>query len=250
MFNLFKNKNIVEFYTPFEEFLAVDKYQPYLCKRDMSQIMKDIPPITFGSGNSITNCPGIIQYLKTGYIIPAWQDFAITTNGDGKTFQWKNANNIKLEPVSYFPNAKISEVLWHPSNAFFKYFPRENTLEPVIKFDSPWFIKLPPGYSALFLPVFYDNEERFSSIPGILQTDYYNPINIQVYWNRLNSTEIIKAGTPLVKIIPIKNENWKHVIRLATKEDALRENTMNFFSKTVFDRSMKKIQKIMDNYKN
>ena len=249
MFNFFKKKKTVEFYTPVETLLIDETILPYPTKKDMGKILKEVKPSSFENGNSIKNCPGIIKYLKTGFIIPAWQDIVIKTNGDGNTFEWENNNcGLNNEIIDSF-RGFTTTVNWQPEKQFFKYFPRDNTLKTIIKFDSPWFIKLPPGYSALFLPVFYDNEERFSVIPGILETDYYGIINIQVYWHKLNSTEVIKAGTPLIKIIPFKNYDWDYNVRLGTKKEGLEYKRVSYFNHYMFAGSMKKFQNMIDNFK-
>lgn len=249
MFNWFKKKHTVEFYTPVEDILIDGSIMPYPNKKDMGKILKNVAPSTFEDGNSIKNCPGIVKYLKQGFIIPAWQDIAIETNGDGNTFEWKNNNcGLQNRVSSFFAGYSIG-VKWQAEKVFFQHFPRDNTLKTVIKFDTPWLIKLPPGYSALFLPVYYDNEERFSVIPGILETDYYGLISIQVYWHRLNSTEIIKAGTPLMKIIPFKNEDWDHIVRLGTEKEAIDYNRVKYFNRYMFNGSMKRFQNMIDNAK-
>jgi hypothetical protein len=248
MFNFFKKKT-VEFYTPVETILIDEIILPYPAKKDMGKILKEVKPSSFENGNSIKNCPGIVRYLKTGFIISAWQDIVIKTNGDGSTYKWENNNcGLNTEVMDSFKGFAMG-VNWQSEKTFFKHFPRENTLKSILKFDTPWFIKLPPGYSALFVPAFYDNEERFTVIPGILETDYYGVINIQVYWHRLNSTEIIKAGTPLIKIIPFKNDEWDSKVRLASYEEAIDYRRVRYFSHYMFNGSMKRFQNMIDNFK-
>jgi len=78
---------------------------------------------------------------------------------------------------------------------------------------NPFIIKTPPGYSSLFLPPMNNPDDRFSIIPGIVDTDTYNlEINFPILFNgdkydSLKTT--IKRGTPYVQVIPFKRDSWK-----------------------------------------
>ena len=84
---------------------------------------------------------------------------------------------------------------------------------PFYKILNPWHIKTPPGYSCLFLPPMNNADDRFSIIPGIVDTDtFHKEINFPIVLNGdkypvLNTT--IAKGTPYVQIIPFKRESWK-----------------------------------------
>jgi len=92
---------------------------------------------------------------------------------------------------------------------------------------SPWTIKTPSGYSCLFLPPLNNADDRFSIIPGIVDTDIYpGEINFPIIVNgdKYPILEtIIKMGTPFVQIIPFKREPWK------MKIDNLDEKKLNKF---------------------
>ena len=48
------------------------------------------------------------------------------------------------------------------------------TLQLNLGFVSPCTIKTPPGYSCLFVPPLNNTDDRFSIIPGIVDTDKLN----------------------------------------------------------------------------
>jgi hypothetical protein len=106
---------------------------------------------------------------------------------------------------------------------------------------NPWIIKTPKGYSCLFLPPLNNNDDRFSIIPGIVDTDTYNlEINFPFVINgdkypQLNT--VIKTGTPYVQIIPFKRESWKMITKKITQKKIL--NNKLFFFKS-----------LLHNYKN
>ena len=92
-------------------------------------------------------------------------------------------------------------------------FNQKNKNLPFHKVLNPWVIETPPGYSCLFLPPLNNADDRFSIIPGIVDTDTFeNEINFPFIVNGdkypiLEST--IKVGTPYVQVIPFKRDNWK-----------------------------------------
>lgn len=218
MFNWFKKNPKIEFYSIVPA--AIKDYSPDNGKKDLVEIFKKI---SFTKDRSIKKCPGIIEYCKTGYIIKAWQDIKIITDINGDNYQWKTpltSNDLlsnKIKPLPF-----MQEVTGFEPDFFYQYFPKPNTLKCVLKLNTPWFIKLPKGYSALFLPTWYDNENRFSVIPGILDPELNGRINVQIYWHALGKEEIIKAGTPLVKIIPFKNETWDMHAREINNDEVMK----------------------------
>lgn len=84
---------------------------------------------------------------------------------------------------------------------------------PFYKVLNPWVISTPPGYSCLFLPPMNNTDDRFSIIPGIVDTDTYkNEINFPFVINgdKYPTLEtMIKKGTPYVQVIPFKRDRWK-----------------------------------------
>ena len=91
------------------------------------------------------------------------------------------------------------------------------------------------------MPPLNNTDDRFSIIPGIVDTDSYKQeVNFPIVINgdKYDVLDtIIKKGTPYVQIIPFKRDNWKMKI---TGESSvkLKERAM-FFPFT-----------ILDNYKN
>ena len=101
------------------------------------------------------------------------------------------------------------------------------------KILNPWIIKTPPGYSCLFLPPMNNTDDRFSIIPGIVDTDSFPlEINFPIVLNgdkypSLKTT--IKKGTPYVQIIPFKREQWKMKI---TETNSEKRKELEFFAFT------------------
>jgi hypothetical protein len=99
------------------------------------------------------------------------------------------------------------------------------------KIHNPWIIKTPPGYSCLFLPPLNNTDDRFSIVPGIVDTDTYKmEVNFPIIINGdkyPTLDTVLKKGTPYVQIIPFKRDSWKmKIIKKSSTE--LKKQSMFF----------------------
>jgi len=286
MFRFPRKNNKIEFYTAFNTLLEIEDVLPSTGASILKNVMKKVKvsidnkniikkfkasinkptndKSVRSTGGDIRQCPGIIQYMQRGYIIKAWQDIHIQTDEFGDDFTWETATSRHeiLTNHQYEKNSNIdpkviseqveAELQSFPQNQFFDFFPRKNTLKEVLKINTPWFVKLPKGYGALVLPIFYDNEERFTTIPGILLTDYLEKLNVQLYWHNLGpeNNSVIKAGTPLAKIIPIKLEDWDLEVRKMNLNDNKKLNVFRLAHDMNFTRTWKACTNYMDSFIN
>ena len=101
----------------------------------------------------------------------------------------------------------------------------------MIKILNTWKIKTPKGYSCLFVPPLNNSDDRFSIIPGIVDTDTFpNEINFPIIINGdkypiLDTT--IKKGTPYVQVIPFKRDCWK--MKFKPRKQKEIQNTNIFY---------------------
>jgi len=184
---------------------------------------------------SSKNCPGIRKIISTGWIVPAPADFVIQTNGDGVSMEWAEPYRFsKVSPgrdsyVSSHTRSQVEPLLDDP----------DTTLKTVIKLETPWRIEASEDVVLLFMPVTYNNEHRFQAAHGILDTKYGHVLNIQLIWKDMNSKTLVRAGTPLVQIIPILRQslslaNYDVVIEKFREEDLEKERAFNYAANCVF----------------
>ena len=191
---------------------------------------------------TIKGCMPFLDTLTTGYIIKMPIDYHITHNfvheGQRQTEGYTKLNDYKNININSKDNLQI-----HPTEQLGMKCPfvNKNKALPFHKILNPWVIKTPPGYSCLFLPPMNNGDDRFSIIPGIVDTDnFISEVNFPIIINGdkypvLEST--IEAGTPLVQVIPFKREKWKMEI---TSKGLLERNKVNFIQQL----------KVIANYKN
>jgi hypothetical protein len=162
-----------------------------------------------------SKCPGIISIMNTGWIQYAYQNFTIETNGNLKDFIWTSDINQKSLKYGDIMNDYIH---YHTPDQLekFKNF-QENTLTTVVKIQSPWVVYIPEGYSLLSMPIPYNDDVRFTAATGFLKG--VNFCNIQLYWHKLNSKEIIKKGTPLCQYVLVKDNKIDFEMYKINKKD-------------------------------
>lgn len=182
---------------------------------------------TTNRSSKTTSCPGIFSIVKAGWIHRSYQDIKIQTNGDGYTFNWETRIDQKETKNGKYIQDYVS---YHDAGLLSDFYNLgHNTLKTVIKIQSPWFVEIPKGYSLLLMPVAYSDDNRFTAASGLLKGNQF--LNVQLYWHRLNSTEMIAKGTPLNQMLLIQDETVYHEIE--TVEDVglyLKEN-FNYFDK-------------------
>ena len=77
-------------------------------------------------------------------------------------------------------------------------------MDSILKIDGGWQVTAPDDVVFWMTNLHYTEEQRFSSVTGILDPRDSTKLISQLYWHVLDGTEIIKAGTPLTHIIPMK----------------------------------------------
>jgi hypothetical protein len=175
---------------------------------------------------TVKGCMPFLDSLTSGYLLKMPQDFYIRHNVDNKNEKGENFKDsfqtYGLHNCISLLNAKsinlnsgidvhsIEQLEGSPSI-------EKNKNLPFYKILNPWKIKTPKGYSCLFVSPLNNSDDRFSIIPGIVDTDTFpNEINFPIVINGdkypvLES--IIKKGTPYVQVIPFKRDSWKMIIK-------------------------------------
>jgi hypothetical protein len=192
---------------------------PVPARKILPQWFKDLPPKMEGQNklqnSTIKRCMPVLDALSAGWIIPLAADVEFVTNGDATEVQTKSLFYRTLVETH-----NKAQVAGHP----------ESPKTP-FKFLNYWAIKLPPGYSMLFMPPLNRYEPRFECFSGMVDDTYMGTgamefINFPFFFKQPNYTGIIKKGTPLVQCIPIKREPLSHEIKpLRPSDEELIEKT-------------------------
>lgn len=203
-------KNI-EFFCKTETFDSIphpkpaSQFVPSWFKELPSQLTEDIT-----DPGSAKNCLPFLDSFTSGYIIPLWEDVYIVTGKDEsidkEIIYYKWPANIDNHHNGVVSNHSYEQIAGSPiSKTPLGHAP--------LKFNSPWSIRTPKGYSCLITMPFNRNDQPFQIFTGIVDTDNYTaPISFPFVFLENQFDDILRKGTPLVQVIPFKRDNWKSTI--------------------------------------
>jgi hypothetical protein len=214
----------IEFSTH-EDYFALQEDYPIPIKLNIPDWFKKLEHSILKK--TIKGCMPFLDTLTSGYLFKMPQDFYLRHNVDNLNEKIKDSfQTFSLHDVSPILGAKAmnlnSGIDIHP---LFQVegspFVEKNKNLPLYKIINPWTIKTPKGYSCLFLPPLNNSDDRFSIVPGIVDTDTFpHAVNFPII---INSDKypvletIFKKGTPYVQIIPFKRDSWKMTLKPITQ---------------------------------
>jgi hypothetical protein len=182
-----------------------------------------------GSTATIKRCMPVFDAITAGYIITLPADVFVSLRDGEQIFEWSHFGLVTFHPIEQAP--------LHPL--------RNSQAYP--KWNNPWAIKTPKGYSTLFVQPFH-RESPFTILPGIVDTDqYYAPVNFPFVINDENFEGLIPKGTPIAQVIPIKRDEWK--MNFGGDKDYQELTSVTIKLKTVFFDRYKSMFRVIKEYK-
>lgn len=146
-------------------------------------------------------CPGMIDYARMGYIIPAWTDINILANKGGVSYS--------IGSKTRGPNFSAPRAM-DPSVIDGVFDVEDDVPLTPIHFGAPWSIFTAKGVSALVLPATYHAKflDDLVVLPGVVDYEDFHAINLICMPRRACKVKI-KVGEPLLHVIPIRTEDIK-----------------------------------------
>jgi antitoxin (DNA-binding transcriptional repressor) of toxin-antitoxin stability system len=201
MFGLKKNTANLEFYKTQED--VSDIYKPVAAIKKIPRWYKDMgsyldnirqPQSDYGTNATVKKCIPVFDAMTSGYLIVLHSDTHFVWNGVDHDI------GMPVNTKKYISSHPSWQAEKHPNNL--------NYMSKFYKYVSPWSLKTPKGYSALFLPPMH-HDNFIEILPGIVDTDVYNsPVQLPFVMSRFEEDIVIEAGTPIAQVIPIKREPW------------------------------------------
>jgi hypothetical protein len=175
-------------------------------------------------------CPGMHDFYRAGYIIPAWEDFEIIVTKEEATINIGKSPTFVCKPFERMQYSVVDGC----ANI-------DQDIKPhALKLPCPWKVFTKPGYSAFVLPALFHSPflRELFLYPGINDYDAYHTINVM--FSPLNEMHIkIYAGTPMLQVIPYKRENHTCEVGPITQtehgqaEFTYRTGAPNFYRKFI-----------------
>jgi hypothetical protein len=147
------------------------------------------------TNSTYKRCTPFFDALTYGYMVVLTADVEVTRKPDGMPYlMWRTDRSI------------ITEHTMDQWNGF----PCPDGYSPyVYKWHNQFKITVPNDYSLLFLNPINRTDLPFFVINGIVDSDSYPGRVHFPFFIKNDFTGIIKKGTPITQIVPIKRDNWK-----------------------------------------
>ena len=202
-----------------EDYFSLKEDYPIPAKLNIPEWYKNLDHTV--NNLTVKGCMPFLDTLTAGYLLKMPQDFHVrhnVNNKDQKGEEFKDSfQTYSLHDQQQILIAKSlnlnSGIDVHPIKQL-EGSPliNKNKNLAFYKILNPWKIKTPSGYSCLFISPLNNSDDRFSIIPGIVDTDVFpHEINFPIVINgdKYPVLEtIIKKGTPYVQVIPFKRDIW------------------------------------------
>lgn len=217
----------IEFSTH-EDYFALKEDYPIPAKYNIPEWYKKLEHTI--DNRTVKGCMPFLDTLTSGYLLKMPQDFYVRHNVN-RPDMINVKDSFDNYPLREFRNI-VNTSFYNLNTVGDTHPPKQlegsplvekNKNLPLYKIVNPWKIKTPKGYSCLFVPPLNNTDDRFSIIPGIVDTDTFpNEINFPIVLNGdkypvLETT--IKKGTPYVQIIPFKRDQWKMSFKARTEKE-------------------------------
>ena len=162
----------------------------------------------------VSHCPGITDYLKFGYIIPAWNTFIFS----------HDAKENKLR-CDWLDEYKECSFRFHEDNQFYTMLEEEKpAYNAFFKIEGPWFIKTEPGVSVLITQPVWHRNKIVTTCTGVYHSDISacqlhwfmeltKEVDVLSGYEDINyEKQVISEGDTIIQIIPYYTKNFKSKI--------------------------------------
>ena len=207
--------------------VLLDLYPPVLANRDLPEwykkaklgtkdatLMNEV--MAFDGTKGAKDCPAIQDYLSTGFYIPLWGDFMFKTyqNNMGGTEQ-----NWEMTSASALGLPKEEFVYYHNTQQLAEMPLNQTMYGQTLKFNLPYKIIVPEGYSILYQDPFYHFRPQLQCLSGVVEADKWGFVSFP--FDLKSNDFYLDAGTPLVHCFVYKRDTEK--IDLVTRKGTDQE---------------------------
>jgi len=174
------------------------------------QVMKDFPPkpisedlpywfekLNDNNEFNVSHCPPVMDWISSGYVFyNAWETLLEEKVLDFRKGIELESQNQRLSIRKTTPNVFAGECL--PVKGIYSYF----------RMETDYKIVTPPGYSCLVMQPFYDFNDKYTVMPGIVDTDKHDYFLSAMAYTKEKELRIF-PGERILQVIPFKREDWQ-----------------------------------------
>ena len=149
-------------------------------------------------------CPAIFDVVTSGYYLLTPCDIEFYLDKDNKI-----SCDIKDGKNKGFCTPRQDMPQFHKPDGYY---------DQHFAWTIDWGVKLPNGYSALYLQPMNRFELPFLNTSGVIDNDKMHNAGSLPFFLKDGWAGVISAGTPYVQIFPFKRENWESNISIVDSE--------------------------------
>ena len=216
MINMFRKKPVFEYesqenYTD-NSILPAKKFVPDWYKKIPKWEDNTIYKMNRGFGRTVKLCVPFLDALTTGYMICLPYDVYIKNN-DGAPFL-STPDGVESNDAPHW-RPKVAHEKIVPTGCF----PYEYTWNYCIAYT------LPIGYSALATHPLNRHDLPFITLTGIIDGGVVMNSNGQFpFYIKQGFEGLIPKGTPIIQLIPFRQEDWKSKKRIGLIQEGRKHN--------------------------
>jgi hypothetical protein len=176
--------------------------KPFPAKKMMPEWWKNT--LKYSNGNklklipnaniTVKQCAPMLDSLSSGYLITTWSDIIVEQENGIPIIKWISEEKA----FSTWSNDQVGN-----------YEIPDGFSSVVFKYLYGWTIQTPPGWSCLITHPFGYPNIPIRSLTGIVDTDILKTEINFPFLIKEGFEGIIKKGTPLAQVLPIKRQSWK-----------------------------------------
>jgi hypothetical protein len=188
---------------------------------------------------TVKTCPSFIDVFKEGVVLLSVQDVLLKYISDIDEYAWQVPYTISNE----ISNNNMFEN--HGNTQYVNHLPKAANIKHVVKYNLPFTVHTPKGYSVRQLPMpYYFNPDWHMSY-GILDSDNIHEINLQINITSADKEILIRKGEPLGVYVPFKREEHKlKVVRLHDNKKLLsKARYSRYITRARFKKAYKDLYK-------
>jgi hypothetical protein len=158
-------------------------------------------------------CPAILDILTTGYSLVTPCDIEFFLDDAGQI-------DVKIEDPMYkdFASRRTPMPQFRHPDGYYNYH---------FAWMPDWAVKVPDGYSVLYVAPFNRYDLPIMTVSGIIDNDKVNLPGSFPFFVKEGWTGILPAGTPYAQLLPFLREDWKSEITIPTASQMMNHNIEN-----------------------
>jgi hypothetical protein len=158
-------------------------------------------------------CPAILDILTTGYSLLTPCDIEFFLDSAGQI-------DLNIQDPKYkdFVTRRTPMPQFYHPEGYYEYH---------FAWMPDWAVRVPDGYSVLYVSPFNRYDLPFMTVSGIIDNDKVNLPGSCPFFIKQGWTGILPAGTPYAQLLPFLREDWKSTISIPNISEMTNNNMEN-----------------------